>query len=179
MDGYEQSQGHWVDSTGNPLTYLPWCGNNPSDPMVARYLGLWSECDGSLFDDDRGWPEEYVVCVKCSSQYSVPPGYSCLETDFGIVVIKSYDQTTATGARSLCTADADYVHLPMPQNDAQNMWYVNYAKQLGFNGYWLGINDAIVEGEWKTDKGDLQTYLPWKSGSEVTCSFYHSIVIHR
>ena len=176
MDGYQQSREVWVDSTGNPLKYLPWCGNNPSNPMEARYLGLWSGCDGSYFDDDHGHLTEYVVCVKCPSQYSVPNGYSCLETDFGIIVIKVYNnkEVTASEARALCAADASYVHLPMPQNRAQNTWYINYAKRLHskgylphYNGHWLGINDAQSEGEWKTDTGDLQTYLPWKSGFEV------------
>ena len=170
MDGYEQSQGVWVDSTGNPLTYLPWCGNNPSNSMAARYLGLWSGCAGpSYFDDDFGHWDEYIVCVKCSAQYLTPSEYSCLETDFGIVVVKLHNQkaVTATEARSLCAADADYVHLPVPQNIAQNMWYMNYATQLGVNGYWLGVNDATTEGEWRTDNGDLQTFLPWKSGFEV------------
>ena len=170
MNGYEQSPGLWVDSTGNQLTYLPWCESQPSNSMVARYLGLWSSewCD-SLFDDEFGHSAEYVVCVKCSSQYPTPSGYSCLETDFGIVVIKSYSENTVTAdeARSLCAADAEYVHLPMPQNAAQNNWYMNYAKKLGIDQYWLGINDATVEAEWRTDSGDLQTYLPWKSGLVV------------
>ena len=29
---------------------------------------------------------------------------------------------------------------------------------------WLGINDLDVEGQWRTDSGDLQNYLPWTSG---------------
>ena len=137
--------------------------------MEARYLGLWSGCGGSHFDDDKGrWPE-YVVCVKCSAQYSAPNGYSCLETDFGIILIKAYtEEVTATEARALCAADASYVHLPMPQNQTQNTWYVNYAKKLGINEYWIGINYTESEGKWRTDTGDLQTYLPWKSGFEVT-----------
>ena len=168
MDGYEDSRGLWVDSTKNPLTYLPWCKNEPSGPMKARFLGLWDGCDG--FDDDFDWSMEHVVCVKCSSKYSVPKGYSCLATDFGIIIVKSYNQieVSAFEARSLCAKDADYVHLPMPINDAQNIWYKNYAKSLDFTGYWLGVNDVESEGEWRTDTGDLQTYLPWKSGFEVT-----------
>ena len=138
--------------------------------MVARYLGLWSSawCD-SPFDDEFGDRFEYVVCVKCSSQYPTPSGYSCLETGFGIVVIKSYSQNTVTAgeARSLCAADAKYVHLPIPQNAAQNKWYMNYAEKIGIDQYWLGINDATVKAEWRTDSGDLQTYLPWKSGLVV------------
>ena len=177
LNGYEQSRGVWVDSTGNQLKYLPWCGNNPSNSMSARYLGMWSYCSGSLFDDDFGSNKEYVVCVKCSSQYSVPNEYSCLETDFGIMVVKSYnqEQVSAAEARALCAADANYVHLPMPQNAAQNMWYINYAKTLGFSGYWLGINDVKSEGQWITDTDDIQTYLPWKSGLEVTETLYRSV----
>ena len=162
-----------MDSTGNPLSYLPFCGKNPSDSMRARYLGIWSGCkDGNHFDDDLGTSIKYLYCVKCSSQYAVPYGYSCLETDFGLIVIKVYGhKASATEARRLCTADADYVHLPMPQNDAQNSWYDNYAKKLGLDKYWLGISDDNIEGKWKTDKGDLQTYLPWRSSSEVNYNY--------
>ena len=178
MNGYEQSQGFWVDSTGNELTYLPWCKNEPNQPMKARFLGLWEAGCQSDLDDEFGVNTEHIVCVKCSAYYPTPSGYSCLETDFGIVVIKLYNQkmVSAVEARNICAADAEYVHLPMPENSAQNMWYVNYAKKLGTNQYWLGINDATVEGEWRTDNDDLQTFLPWKSGLEVTQVLYGPIV---
>ena len=173
LDGYEQTQGVWVDSTGNPLTYLPWCGSNPSDSMQARYLGIWSGCnEAKPFDDDFGTSYEFVYCVKCSSKYAVPYGYSCLETDFGLMIIKAYGhKVTATEARRLCAADADYVHLPIPQNGAQNSWYENYAKKLGLDKYWLGISDDNIGGVWKTDKGDLQTYLPWRPGSQANHNY--------
>lgn len=179
LDGFEESRGKWIDSTGNQLTYLPWCGINPSAPMGQRYLGLWSGCNGSLFDDAWYSEIENVVCVKCSTQYTVPSGYSCLETDFGMMVIKSYNQkkVSATEARALCAADADYVHLPTPKNSVQNMWYVNYAKKLGFTGFWLGINGT--GDEWRTDTGYRQTYLPWKLVSEVletTVVFYNRLL---
>ena len=32
---------------------------------------------------------------------------------------------------------------------------------IGLDNYWLGISDAVNEGEWRTDKGDLQTYFNW------------------
>ena len=168
LDGYEQKRGVWEDSTGNQLTYLPWCGNNPSHPGQAKFLSMWKGCDGSLFDD--AWDMyKQLLCVKCSMQYPTPAGYSCLETDFGLVIIKIHDDktVTATEARALCAADADYVHLPMPQNDVQNNWYVAYAKKRGLSTYWLGFNDAKVEGEWRTDTGDLATYMNWKSGLKV------------
>ena len=168
LDGYEQRRGVWVDSTGNQLTYLPWCGDGPSHPgPVAPYLSMWKNCDGSHFDDS--WNiYKLLLCVKCSSQYRAPTGYSCLETDFGLVIIKIHHEKTvnATEARAICAADADYVHLPMPQNEVQNNWYVTYAKTHGLNSFWLGFKQ--VEGEWKTDNGDLVFYVNWESGSKPT-----------
>ena len=37
---------------------------------------------------------------------------------------------------------------------------------MKLENYWLGISDVVVEGEWRTDKGDLQTYLNWASGAD-------------
>ena len=54
LNGYEQSQGFWVDSTGNELTYLPWCKNEPNQPMKARFLGLWEAGCESDLDDEFG-----------------------------------------------------------------------------------------------------------------------------
>ena len=127
LDGYEKSGGLWIDSTGNKLTYLPWCRDQPSNSMKARYLNWWvvgpDSCpDSKTFDDVLSNNPSSATCVKCSPKYLVPKGYSCLETDFGLVVIKAYNETTVTAseARNLCSADADYVHLTRGH---QNMQY--------------------------------------------------------
>ena len=144
--------------------------------MGQRYVELQWKCPDPEcnernfcgFDNNHAESLVWILCTKCPLQYATPDEYSCLQTDFGTIVIKLHNQTvTATEARSLCAADADYVHLPMPQNSIENMWYINYAKKLGVSEFWLGINHATTEGEWRTDNGDLQTFLSWKSGSEV------------
>ena len=122
LDGYQQSLGVWIDSTGNPLTYLAWCHGQPDGVMEngVRYLNWWNQ--HNCLDDDYGvrgskWTPKAVICVKCSPKYLVPEGYSCLETDFGLVVIKSYTkQVTVSEARNICAADEDYVHLSRGHN---------------------------------------------------------------
>ena len=129
LDGYQQSLGVWVDSTGNPLKYLAWCDGQPDgEPMKTRYLNWWNE--KKCLDDDFGirwnhWKPKAVICVKCSPKYLVPEGYSCLETDFGLVVIKAYTkQVTVLEARGLCAADADNVHLSRGHK-MNNMFFLN------------------------------------------------------
>ena len=68
-----------------------------------------------------------------------------------------------TAAREQCKADG--AHLPIPKTEAENQWYKNYAAKVGLSYYWLGISDNDLEGEWKTDKGDLQIYSNW-NGNE-------------
>ena len=109
-----------------------------------------------------------VICVKCSGYYSIPNNYECHDTDFGTVVVKAYNQLyTATAARDKCSSDANYIHLPIPTSAIQNQWYWNYSQQMKLENYWLGISDIDVEGEWRNDKGDLQTYFNWASGARV------------
>ena len=51
----------------------------------------------------------------------------------------------------------------MPRSDAENQWYQSYAAKVNIPSFWLGINDVDVEGEWRTDNGNLQTYFKWHS----------------
>ena len=123
--------------------------------------------------------------------YPIPYGYECYDTDFGTVVVKAYSQeygpidasrvsteaeffihkATHIGfigfsvdthfARHKCAADGNNIHLPMPKSEAENQWYQSYAAKASIPRFWLGINDVDVEGEWKTDNGELQTYFKW------------------
>ena len=110
---------------GNQLTYLAWCQGQPSNPMIARHM-IWLPqigfCGSTFFDDDKADSKLPVVCVKCSPEYLVPDGYSCLATDFGLMVVKPYNQknVTASDARKLCAADANYVHLPRGRHAVYN-----------------------------------------------------------
>lgn len=63
--------------------------------------------------------------------------------------------------RHKCKADGNNVHLPMPRSAAENQWYKNYAAKVNIPSFWLGINDVDIEGEWRTDNGDLQAYFNW------------------
>ena len=47
----------------------------------------------------------------------------------------------------------------MPKSEAENQWYHSYAAKANIPRFWLGINK--VEGEWRTDYGELQTYFKW------------------
>ena len=70
--------------------------------------------------------------MTCSRYYSIPTDYECHDTDFGVVVVKAFNETyTPIAARNKCTSDANYLHLPIPTSAAQNQWYWNYAQLMG------------------------------------------------
>ena len=96
----------------------------------------------------------------------MPDTYEWIDTEFGAVIVKAYTETTynLAHAKSLCSNDASYLHLPVPTNEAQNQWYLEYAQKFGLGDYWLGINDSVVEGEWRTNNGDPQNFLKWAPG---------------
>ena len=163
LDGYEQSANVYVDSLGNQLTYFNWRSGEPNGPMTEPYLEILNNKmnDRGLFND----PSSNVVCVKCSGYYSVPNGYECHDSDFGTVVVKAYTESSSpTAARDQCSKDANYLHLPTPTSDTENQWYWAYSQHVGLPGYWLGISDVAVEGQWRTNNGDLQTYFNWSPG---------------
>ena len=165
LDGYQQSTGVWVDRFGNQLTYFTWGAGEPSHPESARYLEILSPHLSDKWNDEFGDAVRNVVCMKCSGYYPIPSNYYCHDSDFGTVVVKAHSHLYGPkSARDKCTSDASYLHLPFPANAAQNQWYKAYSEAVGFDAYWLGISDVDVEGEWRTDKGDLQTYFIWANG---------------
>ena len=160
-----QSESGWVDYLGIPLTLVA--------NSVLETMGFLSETEDQFalvihnnhLERRNFQSSSNVLCMKCSGYYSVPTGYDCLDTDFGIVVIKAY--TTKHGhrdAKRLCSADASYLHLPAPTSEAQNQWYLKYAKSLGLDNYWLGITDKDRGGKWLNNEGDPQTYFDWATG---------------
>ena len=168
LDGYEQSANVWIDSTGNQLTYFKWRSGEPNNPVGSsnpeRYIDNNQFWGADEWNDRRGHTVMGVICLKCSGYYSIPNNYECHDTDFGTVVVKAYNQLyTATAARDKCSSDANYIHLPIPTSATQNQWFWNYAQHVGLSSYWLGISDVAVEGQWRTDNGDLQTYFNWRS----------------
>ena len=77
-------------------------------------------------------------------------------------MVKAYNELyEPIAAREKCKADGS--HLPTPRSEAENAWYRNYAAKLNIDYFWLGIDDANVEGEWRTETGDLQTFFKWDS----------------
>lgn len=63
-------------------------------------------------------------------------------------------------AVTACTTAGGYVAIP---NDASEIAALDAVSQNPNQpGYWVGITDTAVEGEWRTVLGDPATYLPWK-----------------
>ena len=52
----------------------------------------------------------------------------------------------------------------MPRNSAENEWFGNKAKELGFTHLKLGMSDVDLEGTWKNQVGFAQTYFNWHEG---------------
>ena len=163
LDG-RQSESGWVDYLGIPLTYFA----NPS----LKQIGFQETEDQLVLKSHNNqWTHSNflssfnVLCMKCSGYYSVPKGYDCLDTDFGVVLVKAYTKEHKhRDAKRLCSREASYLHLPAPTSEAQNQWYLEYAKSVGLEDYWLGITDKDREGEWMNDRGDPQTYFDWAQG---------------
>ena len=78
--------------------------------------------------------------------------YKCTEASFGVVVTKkTAPEKTHTAGTQECTADGAMVHLPTPKSDAENQWYndyvyVNIFSSSSYDRFWIGIDDAQVEG---------------------------------
>ena len=66
-----------------------------------------------------------------------------------LALFKSWDD-----AQAFCELDG--AHLPII-DDAME------AQESLIND-WVGITDVLVEGEWRTVKGNLATFLPWGAG---------------
>jgi hypothetical protein len=66
-----------------------------------------------------------------------------------LALFRTWDQ-----AQEICAAEG--AHLPII-DDAME------AQESLIND-WVGITDVLVEGEWRTVKGDLATFLPWAAG---------------
>ena len=132
--------------------------------MEIGFHGKWA--------DHRGGEARDLICEKCSKRYNIPDGYECHETDFGTVVIKAYTtELRPDEAHRKCKSDASYLHLPIPENAAQDAWFLNYSKKKDLRDYWLGINDADIQGTWMTTEGQRQKYF--NQGSPEVTTFFN------
>lgn len=102
------------------------------------------------------------VCVP-SEKYPAPAGYTVKDTSFGRVYYKIHDGLHNIGeARDLCSADASFVHLPIPKSKDENKFYYNLVGQQTAFDMWLGISDEVNEGVWLGDDGKPVTWFNWR-----------------
>ena len=98
----------------------------------------------------------------------VDAGYSCHDTSFGWVAVKSYTgEYTWEEAKTKCSQDGTNgvkAELPTPRSLIDNDWFYNKANELGLEVYWLGVNDKRKEGTWETQHGVEQNYFNWLDG---------------
>ena len=84
------------------------------------------------------------------------------------MAVKAYSgDYTWEEARTKCSQDGtDGVkgELAAPRSSTENEWFVNKANQLGVGIFWLGVNDKVNEGAWKTQYGNPQSYFKWHGG---------------
>ena len=99
-------------------------------------------------------------------------------TNFGIVVARiQTSPSTWSDALAVCKNDGSHVHQPIPKSNEENVWYKNFVEGefskfpdvydgSGVN-FWLGVNDAAVDNEFRNDKNEVQTYFNWKDGQPI------------
>ena len=112
--------------------------------VVSSSVKIHSGCDSGLTND----------------------GYSCYETSFGSVAVKAYSGLSSwEKAKTKCSQDGTGAvkgELAVPQNSIENEWFVKKARKLGITGtFWLGVNDIVEEGSYKTYYDDATSYLNW------------------
>ena len=113
--------------------------------------------------------------------YPLPDGYTSHSTAWGTVYTKIYDDFyTMQEGQALCSEDADFLHMPIPQNMDQNDFYFDLVGARSDRDLWLDINDYETEGlslfwrfltktvflgVWMNVHGELQTFFNW-NGNE-------------
>ena len=95
----------------------------------------------------------------------VDAGYSCYQTEFGLVAVKAYSgDYTYDEAIAKCSEDGLDVkaELPAPLSQSEHYWYYAMATELGIDTrFWLGINDRDVEGEFRNQHGSPHNFFMW------------------
>lgn len=128
-------------------------------------------------------PESASCCEVDGTQYSRPSAsYSCHKTNFGIVVARIQPSpSTWSDALADCKNDGSHVHQPIPKSDEESQWYADFvfnefSKFPSWNPtdvyFWLGVNDAVVNGEYRDDKDEVQSYFKWGPSQPQAGSHY-------
>ena len=134
--------------------YLSQCSGQKNEKYQVNRMNKWYGILSNKLECDN------------APEYPVPAGYEVHNTEFGTIYTRVYDDFyTAGEARALCAADADFVHLPIPDSPFLNQWYFDFIGTRSDRDMWLGINDSAEEGTWRTDLGGYQTYFNW-NGNE-------------
>jgi len=113
--------------------------------------------------DENG--EIIAPALPTSDPYPLPEGYTSTDTEWGTVYYKIHDGLhNIDEARALCSADADFVHLPIPSNSYENDFFYNLVGAQSNYDAWLGISDELSEGVWMGDNDVEQTWFNWNKG---------------
>ena len=158
--------------------YISECGGQRNNKYIVNRMNKWNrdlakklndsgrEC--AVPADPASTPQCTSNCPpQCASDYPIPAGYEWHQTEFGVIYTKLYDDVyTAAEARALCTADAGFLHMPIPTSEAMNNWYFNFvgtrSEATRDRHVWLGINDSAQEGHFVDDLGNELSYTNWK-----------------
>ena len=69
LDGTDRNQeGHWGDSTGNPITFFNWRSGQPDNGGEKKHFLHYKSTWDGLWNDQVGEFEDHIVCQKPSLQ---------------------------------------------------------------------------------------------------------------
>ena len=148
--------------------YISECSGQRNNKYIVNRMNKWNRVLAQKLNDSGRYCEVPVdpnTPPQCAANYPLPAGYEWHDTDFGVIYTKVYDDFyTADEARALCTADADFLHLPIPTSQRMNTWYFNFIGTRSDRDVWLGINDSAQEGTFVDDLGNELSYTNWYRG---------------
>jgi Lectin C-type domain len=136
--------------------------------MTQRVLLLLGLLGGCSFDGSAGVDPDAMPIDSAIDGMPDTPVRQCASTYVqvaGAPVASRYRMLPASGSVAQQTAmcAGDGAHLVVIDDVVELTALQIYApKRNGF--FWVGLTDEAVEGEWRTSKGEVASYLPWKKG---------------